>query len=282
MSTGQGAPKLDLIIAARNEESYIGGCLQSLLDQDAKTFTLQVFVAVNASTDKTTEVALTYKEKFQARGWALNVLDVPVAGKVNALNAADQVSSGGIRVYLDADVRLKAELLRQLHAALDTDVPLYATGTLQVAPAQSWVTRQYASLWTQLPFVKGGAVGAGLFAVNSAGRARWAEFPNIISDDTFVRLCFRPDERIEVPACYIWPMIEGLRNLIRVRRRQDAGVEEIAQNYPDMLKNEGKATLGKGELLRLLLKNPVGFCVYAVVHVAVRLRPASKEWTRGR
>uniref|UniRef100_A0AAN0MD34 Uncharacterized protein n=1 Tax=Yoonia rhodophyticola TaxID=3137370 RepID=A0AAN0MD34_9RHOB len=44
---------------------------------------------------------------------------------------------------------------------------------------------------------------------------------------------FTPAERVEVPATYIWPMVEGFGNLVRVRRRQDIGVAEIAQKYPD-------------------------------------------------
>ena len=132
-----------------------------------------------------------------------------------------------MRAYLDADVICEPALLGQIRAALGGAAPAYATGRLAVARAESWVTRAYADLWTRLPFVTGGAVGAGFFAVNAAGRARWGGFPEIISDDTFVRLNFAPDERHEVAARYHWPMVEGWRNLVRVRRRQDAGVAEV-------------------------------------------------------
>ena len=76
-------------------------------------------------------------------------------------------------------------------------------------------------------------------------------------------------------------MIEGFAALTRVRRRQDAGVAEIAQKFPGLLEREGKVPLGKGQLARLVLRDPLGFATYAAVSLAVRLR-RGKGWTRGR
>jgi hypothetical protein len=77
-------------------------------------------------------------------------------------------------------------------------------------------------------------------------------------------------------------MVEGFAALTRVRRRQDAGVREIATLWPDLPAREGKARLGKAALARLALADPVGFAVYAAVTLAVRLRRQSGGWTRGR
>lgn len=273
---------MNVIIAARNEENYIGDCLEALLAQSEAAGEIETILAANACTDRTAEVARAYAPRFEARGWTLTIIEVPEPGKVNALNAADRLATGGALVFLDADVRLDPDLLAQLREVLFTDRPLYATGRLQVAPAKTWVTKRYARLWVELPFVKGGAVGAGLFALNRTGRDRWGEFPAIISDDTFVRLQFTPDERIEVPARYHWPMVEGFGNLVRVRRRQDDGVQEIHRLYPEIVEREAKAPVTRGDLLGLLFRMPVSFAVYALVHVAVRLRRSNAGWDRGR
>jgi len=277
-----GARLMSVIIAARNEEAYIGDCLRSLLGQDEDSEGVEVILAANACTDGTVEVSGRFQPEFDARGWDLKILEVPEPGKVKALNAGDAAAEGTMIVFLDADVRLDAEMLGQLRRALQTDEARYATGTLSVAPAKTWVTRRYADFWQSLPFVKGGAVGAGLFAVNRAGRARWGAFPEIISDDTFVRLQFAPQERQEVPACYHWPMVEGFANLVRVRRRQDDGVREIHDLYPDLPARENKARPTMGQLLGLFAKKPVSFSVYALVHIAVRLRQSRSDWARGR
>lgn len=97
-----------------------------------------------------------------------------------------------------------------------------------------------------------------------------------------MRLQFTPDERHEVAARYHWPMVEGWGNLVRVRRRQDAGVAEIHARWPELAANEGKAKLTPSGLARLAAKSPFGFAVYAAVSLMVRLRPAQGEWTRGR
>ena len=234
--------ELSVIIPAHDEEAWIDRCLGTILAQTGDTGCVEILVVANACRDRTVSIAESYVPKAAARGWSLRVLNLPQGGKILALNAGDGEARGRSRIYLDADIACDPPLLAQLRAALAVPVPRYATGTLAVAPAQSWVTRAYASVWRRLPFVRGGAVGAGLFAVNAAGRARWGAFPPVISDDTFVRLCFAPEERIEVPARYHWPMVEGFANLVRVRRRQDAGVAELRRLHPALFANEPKAS----------------------------------------
>ena len=274
-------PALSVIIAANNEEGYIQPCLEALLAQNVQA-RLQVIVAANACTDRTIDRVAEFSYRFAKVGHALTCMTIAQPGKTNALNQGDAAARAAIRIYLDADVICDPALLGQVLQALSVDHPLYATGTLAVMPAKTWITRAYARIWTQTPFVKSGAVGAGFFAVNGPGRARWQAFPDIISDDTFVRLHFAPPERVEVPARYHWPMVEGLARLIRVRRRQNAGVDQIAETWPDLLANEGKDRWRRADLIRTALRDPVGMAVYLWVHVAVRLRGPDGGWTRGR
>jgi hypothetical protein len=218
----------------------------------------------------------------RARGWRLTVIERLEGGKPAALNAGDAAAQGEFRAYLDADVCVTPSLLAQLVLALDGAAPRYATGRAVVPRPRSAVTRAYARFWQQLPFAAGQAPGMGLFAVNAAGRSRWPEFPGIISDDTFVRLQFAPAERVQVAATYSWPMVEGFRGLVRVRRRQDAGVAEIAAQFPALLANEGKARPSAGWLAAAGLRDPVAFVVYAAVSAAVRVGRGDGQWTRGR
>lgn len=274
---------LSVIIAARNEQALIGRCLAGLVAQtEVAAGPVEVIVAVNGTTDRTAAEARGFSAAFAARGWHLSVIDLPEGGKLGALNAAEAVAQGRALAYLDADVVCDTDLLARIDTALAPDRPLYATGRIAVMPAASAITRAYARLWTRLPFVRGGAVGAGFFAVNRKGRARWDAWPAIISDDTFVRLQFTPHERIEVDARYHWPMVEGFGNLVRVRRRQDAGVAEIRRLYPAILGNEAKRPLTRAGLLRLALSDPLGFAVYGAVHLGVRFAPHKGDWTRGR
>ncbi len=273
---------LSVIIAAHNEEGYIADCLDAIVTQDEAAGRVEVIVAANACTDRTGAIVSEFGKQFSGRGWRLVLLNIKKPGKLNALNLADQETTGASRLYLDADVRCDPELLGQLRHALSRPYPVYATGTLKVALSKTWISRCYSRFWIRLPFVQAGAVGAGLFAVNDAGRKRWGKFPDIISDDTFVRLSFRPSERVEVPARYHWPMVEGVRNLVRVRRRQDAGVDEIRRLYPDLLQNDNKAELSGAHLFRLMCQAPLGFAIYSGIQVLVKLAPRNESWVRGR
>lgn len=283
MTHSSAPPRISVIIAARNEENYIQPCLKSLLAQEGlKPGELEVIVAANACTDATVKAASDLTAAFAARGWALAVMYLAEGGKLGAVAAAEQAATGRCLAYLDADVICDPLLLGQIAEVLAAPQPLYATGRLVVASSPNMVTRAYARIWQRLPFVEQGAVGAGFFAMNRAGRGRWGDWPRIISDDTFARLNFAPEERIEVAAPYHWPMVEGFGNLVRVRRRQDAGVREVRTLYPQLFDNDTKAPVSKGFALRLLLKDPLGMLVYMAVHIAVRMKPASAEWTRGR
>lgn len=286
-SSGQktkALPVLSVLIPASNEEALIGPCLQAVLqsDWDAQE-PVEVVVVSNGSRDRTTETALEYRSAFSDRGWDLCVLDREDGGKLGALNAGDRIARGAIRVYLDADVEMSKGLIKDLYDALKTPEPRYASGTLRLVTPKTRMTRAYARIYAKVPFMTHGVPGAGVFAVNAAGRMRWGPFPDIISDDTFVRLNFRPEERIGVKATYTWPLVEGWRNLVKVRRRQNVGVDEIKMRYPGLVQNDDKPAFPLSQKARLAVKDPIGFAVYSGVALAVKLTGAAPtDWSRGR
>ena len=270
-----------IILPAHDEAGYIDACLAHLLDQDHAD-PVQVVVVANGCTDDTADRARAHAPRFTARGWALRVEELAQGGKIGALNHGDTCAGPGVRLYLDADIHMGPRLLSGIMRVLDTAEPRYAGGRLVVAPARSPVSRAYARFWQKLPFVAQGVTGAGLFAVNQAGRARWGAFPQIISDDTFVRLQFSEAERFLVDELYQWPLVEGFSPLVPVRRRQDLGVAEIARLYPALIAHQGHVRPGRAELLRLAAADPIGFATYAAVAMAVRSGRNEQQWARGR
>ena len=277
--------QVSIIIPAHNEANYIGACLKALLaSEPVGSATLQIVVIANACVDATASITRGLIGDARQSGWNLTVLETATPGKLNALNLAEASLVDDIRIYLDADVRVSAGLIGQLVSALDHGDAGYASGSPQVVAPPSRLLRAYARFWTSLPFVANGVPGFGIFAVNSAGRQRWSAFPNIISDDTFVRLQFSPSERIGVPAPYRWPMVEGFGNLVRVRRRQDRGVAEITRRFPKLSPNATGSRPNAVGLARLMLRDPGGFLAYALVSLVVRLPilQSSERWTRGR
>lgn len=289
---------LSIIIPAYNEASVIGRCLASVLAADDPGCPVEIIVSANACHDGTVERARANEAVARRRGWRLTVIDRAEPGKPGAFNAGDAAvqsgggmpggetrdgeTRGGARLYLDADVAIERGMLRALVTALDVTEPRYASGRLVMEARGGRFSRCYARLWSRLPFMARTVPGCGLFAVNAAGRARWDVFPDVLADDIYVRLLFAPDDRIAVPVRYHWPVAEGFGALVRVRRRQRAGVSEIAGRFPELMANEDKAPLGAGGTLRLALADPLGLAAYSLVGLAVRAGRPSREWSRAR
>lgn len=278
---------ISIIIPAHNEERYIGACLEGLVvstDPGAGGDPVQVIVVANGCRDATLALAQAKAAAFAARGWKLDVLNLAQGSKIAALNAGDRAAEYDKKAYIDADIQVTPDLIAQLVQALDHARPIYASGRLKVPPAKSFLSRRYARFWERLPFITRGVPGCGVYAVNAAGRARWTEFPQIISDDSFARFHFAPEEMHAVSATFLWPITEGFANLVRVRRRQDEGLAELRRLYPELGRALEPTHPDASEKLQLFFRDPLGFLIYSAVAVTVRLPVLHNRggWDRGR
>lgn len=97
---------LSVIVAAHDEVGVIADKVANLWASDYPAPLLELIVASDGSQDGTVETA--------RRAGATRVLDLPRVGKLSALNRAEQVSSGQILVFTDADSLLEPATLREL------------------------------------------------------------------------------------------------------------------------------------------------------------------------
>ncbi|MDH3397692.1 MAG: glycosyltransferase [Acidimicrobiia bacterium] len=255
-----------IIIPAHNEESVLGSTLQYLLDDLSED--VQVVVVCNGCTDRTAEVA-------QRFGLPVEVLRVEPASKIAALNAGDGVARSFPRVYLDADIRISGTHMQRVIAALSAPGALAAEPKARMITSNStvWVKAYYA-VWQALHGQDPGDVGCGLYALSEAGRSRFAEFPQVISDDGFTRAQFAPDEIIEVQDAYT--VIETPRNLnalTKIKARSRIGVLELTRKYPELW---ARKRSGTRSLLSKVLGVPLRlwplFPFYLMVQLSTRRR----------
>lgn len=280
---------ISLIIPCHNEELVLGALLSSLAAQKdlAADHRIEILVVANACKDRTCAVAEEARAALEGAGFSLGVIDLPEPGKAGALNTADARAQFAPRLYVDADVTLAPEVLAQLLPLLLSDEEIYCSATIQVAPARSWVSRAYGRFMLAMPFVRDGVPGMGLYGVTATARSRWGSFPLIHSDDRFVRLQFAPEERRKVPAPYVWPVPDGLGNLIKVRLRWNEGNREFAGLYPELLVNDGARNDLRASL-RTLLAHPLDGIAYVTVFVSTALwarlkrKDSAVVWRRGR
>lgn len=275
---------ISVLIPAHNEAAYLPACLSALLASDPVEDAVEVIVIANGCTDDTAAIASGFAAEAEARGWRLTVLDLAQGGKLKAWNAGEAAATGNVLLYLDADVLVSPQVVPQIAQVLAVDAPRYASGRPNVTvTGQDALTRHYTRFWLTTPFMTHGVPGFGVFAMNRAGRARWGEWPDIISDDTYARLNFTPAERIGVAATYDWPMIEGFTRLVQVRRRQDIGVAEIEQRYPALMRNDDPHDRAV-PVWKRARADPVGFVAFAAVRATIRLPVlrSRDRWVRGR
>lgn len=205
---------VSVVIAACNEESVLGACLDALRSQVAAG-PIDIVVSANGCADRTVEVA---------RSGGARVIDRPEPGKSAALNAGDAIAAGYPRIYLDADIVPPPHAVDALVAALaGGDVLAVVPRRRPDTSGRPWLVKAYFAINERLPAFRDGLFGRGMIALSAEGRSRFAEFPPLIADDLFLDAQFSPAEKGEASGAVV--VVETprttrdlVRRLVRVRR----------------------------------------------------------------
>ena len=97
-------PPVSFIITACNEEQRIGGKIENTLAQDYPADKMEIIVASDCSTDRTDEIAASYRDR------GVMLVRAPEGkGKENAQKSAVRASSGEILIFSDAATILRPD-----------------------------------------------------------------------------------------------------------------------------------------------------------------------------
>jgi glycosyltransferase involved in cell wall biosynthesis len=253
-----------IIIPAHNEAAVIGQTLQALLPQVREDD--EIIVVCNGCSDDTAGVA----RRFEPR---VVVLETEVPSKTNALNLGDRQAHSYPRIYLDADIVLGDGAVQKMVDALSAGPWLAVAPDPQMDLAgASWAVRAYYDIWLSLPYCRSGMIGAGVYALSEAGRARFGDFPAVIADDGYVRAIFKEAERGRVSdARSVVHAPASLKWLLKIKTRSRLGGMELVLKFPGLLANEAKDYSGA---MRGVLANPLKWpkvLVYLYVNLLSRL-----------
>lgn len=220
--------RIDVVVPAHNEQALLGACLGAVVE-DSPGLDVRVVVVANGCDDATADIARAVGAgAARSAGVELIVVELPVAAKSAALNAAGGHLRGVPVVYLDADTVVTPGTLGALLAAMDA-----AGGPVLVGPRPVLVrpadrlTRGFAAVWSRLPAVQDDVIGSGCYAVNAEGRRRWTDFPDLTADDAFVRSLFTRDERMLVEGGGLILVLPSGPELSRVLARWRRGNAEL-------------------------------------------------------
>lgn len=257
---------ISIVMPAHNEAQVISRTLRTLTT-GAPPEQLDVVVVCNGCTDDTAAIARSF-------GAPVRVIETAVANKAHALNLGDQASISFPRFYIDADVVIAFSDLRTLADRLEKpDVMAVAPTPHFELSGCSWPVRAFYNIRCRLPSFGEGIGGSGVYGLSKTGRSRFGAFPNLIADDTYVRVQFKREERATLKCARSTVFVpHTVKNLIAIETRADFGTRELEWRHPDLWRNKGR---GNQKALLSLLGNPLlwpQLCVYWFVRTAARRR----------
>lgn len=274
---------VSIVIPAYNEGQTIERCLEAIL-KDARPDEFEIVVVCNGCKDDTVERARRYEDR------GVLVVDTAIPGKSHALNLGDAHVSSFPRFYVDADIQIGAEAIRDVAQMLRDDERVLVAAPQAVVDYEGrnhWV-RSFYRVWTQLPYVTEGVIGSGVYAFSAAGRARFGRFPEIIADDEFARLQVAPHERAcsERTSFTVTPP-RTLWGVVNINTRARAGNYELQAKYPHLVRNNNTDAMRS---LRVIATTPrlwphapiylgVMACAKVLAHRKLR-RNQAKVWER--
>ena len=91
-------PLVSIIIPCRNEEKYIGKCLDSIINQDYPEEKIEILVIDGMSEDKTKEIIKQYSEKHPF----IKLLENPQKFTPFGLNIGIKKAKGKVIVRMDS------------------------------------------------------------------------------------------------------------------------------------------------------------------------------------
>lgn len=274
---------VSVVIPAYDEAQTIERCLSAML-AGASAGELEIIVVCNGCTDRTAELA----RRFEPQG--VLVVETPIGSKPHALNLGDQHATRFPRFYVDADIQLSVDAIRDVAAlmARHNDILLAAPKAVVDLEGRSRWVKSYYRVWTQLPYFTQSMVGSGVYAFSAGGRARFDRFPDIISDDEFARRVVKPSERASSNgSTFVISPPHTIAALIDVNTRVRAGMYELRQRFPELSENSGTSPLASLRAIasqpRLWLDAPVYLGVMLLAKLAAErklARGGQRVWNR--
>lgn len=220
-----------IIIPAHDESSVIRKTLNGLTGGPTVSDwqgDYEVIVVCNGCTDDTADICRGYV--------GVKVVETEVGNKAFAMNLGDEHAQGFPRIYLDADIATDRASMVALSKALSSGEADLAAPSLQMdLDGCTFIVRGFYKVWQELPYFKEQLIGAGLYALSEAGKERVGEFPDLYSEDEYIRLLF-PKERRKVVK-NAWFRIRpptNLKALVKIRSRHQRGNYQLQALYPEL------------------------------------------------
>lgn len=217
---GSADAVFSIVVPVHNEAASIAETASALLD--GLPAGAEVIFICNGCTD----ASLAILERVA--GGRARLLDVPVASKSLAIREAERWTTAFPRFYIDSDVlisgRAVAKMARRL---LAREADLVSPRIAMQLDGASLTARLAQHFAMKLPHQAGDAFHSAL-GVSRALRERWGDFPEVMSDDTFIEAHVDPGRKAIVQEALLTstpPQTFG--SYVRVRARWERGLWQL-------------------------------------------------------
>jgi cellulose synthase/poly-beta-1,6-N-acetylglucosamine synthase-like glycosyltransferase len=123
-------PFVSVVIAARNEETNLPACLDSVLHQTYPSDLFEVIVINDNSTDNTVEICTAYMKEHANLHFTHATENTKIRGKANALACGIDIAVGEVILITDADCRVPPTWIEHTARRYTPDVGLIGGVTL--------------------------------------------------------------------------------------------------------------------------------------------------------
>jgi glycosyltransferase involved in cell wall biosynthesis len=252
-----------VIIPAHNEAAVIAQCLDSIVGQD---FVESIIVACNACADNTADIVKNYEK--------VRCLEIVKASKTNAINEAEKYITSYPVFYIDADTYLEPGAIQDIIRVMAKNSLLLAAPTPIVnISSSSWLVRGFYRVWLNLPYIKEGVVATCSYVITREGRERFSCFPEVISDDGFVRGHFEVFEMANISSSYIHINApKDICSLIKIKTRARLGNIQLLSLGISPVSHAGKYKAVPFH--KWLTFSPIDLLFYILIQFIIRFRAA--------
>ena len=158
--------RVSCILPCRNEEKFIGACIDSFLATEYPRDQLELLIVDGASNDRTREIVAGYAERYP---W-IRLLDNPKRIVPTALNIGIKAATGDVIVRLDAHVVYPPDYVPKCVAALERTGADNVGGTVVTLPAIQTPMAEAIAIGLSHPF----GVGNSWFRIGTT-EPRWVD-----------------------------------------------------------------------------------------------------------
>jgi len=146
-------PYVSIIIPCRNEEKFIGRCLDSIINQDYPQENFEILVIDGNSEDKTKEIVKDLSQKYPF----IKLLDNPKRFTPFGLNIGIKNSKGEIIIRMDAHATCQRDYISKCVNYLEEYKVDNVGGKMETLPGDNTLTAKAITLSLSSPFGVGNA-----------------------------------------------------------------------------------------------------------------------------